>query len=158
LNHIQGSIIIPDKPTIRPLREHDIPIMSASTLKFSKSDLLEINACQMFLQVVSLSEIANQKGDSFLQLAIKGIVDSQSNPTLWKTSKNPLNWPRQTYLSTIAWKKWKKYLRGHLNSQNKIVQPLGSWYKSSFTTRYWCYRYYRQGLVHQEHQDTTILN
>jgi hypothetical protein len=35
---------------------------------------------------------------------------------------------------------------------------LGSWFKKSFTSRYWCYRYYRQGLVHQEHQDTTILN
>jgi hypothetical protein len=61
--------------------------MSASTLKFSKSDLFERNACRMFLQVVSLAEIANQKRDSFLQCAIKGTVDSQGDPTLRKTVK-----------------------------------------------------------------------
>jgi hypothetical protein len=49
LQHINGSIIIPGKPTILPLRQNDTPIMCASTEQFTKSDLHEINACRILL-------------------------------------------------------------------------------------------------------------
>jgi hypothetical protein len=52
LSHINGSIIIPHKPVIHPLRENDVPIMSAPTAQFTRSDLQEINACRLFFQVV----------------------------------------------------------------------------------------------------------
>jgi hypothetical protein len=107
VSYINGSIIVWNKPTIQPLRENDIPIMSASTANFTRSDLQEINACRLFLQVTFLAEISCQSGKTFLQCAMKGTLDTFGKPMLWHISSSKLKWPNQSYPSSSAWNNGK---------------------------------------------------
>jgi hypothetical protein len=72
--------MIPDKPNILPLRKHNIPVMSASTSIFSNLDLLEINAYQLFFQVISLAKIVIKQATLFYSTQSKKLMIHKAFP------------------------------------------------------------------------------
>jgi hypothetical protein len=110
LNNVQGKIIIPELATTKKLRQHDKAIMELAVQgDFLKSELECINTCRIFLQVTSLAEITNDRGDMFLPQVTKGQVNQSNQPKLHKVPKSLLSWPVQTPPSTKAWRIWKQF-------------------------------------------------
>jgi hypothetical protein len=66
LSQFNYIIHIPQLKIINLIRVHDKPIMDTELLSdFSKSDQEMINACRIFLQVKTLSEICSHQGHSY---------------------------------------------------------------------------------------------
>jgi hypothetical protein len=157
LQTINGTIYIPDIMNITPNRINDSPIMSIENNMFTKSDLECINACRIFLQVTYMSEICNDNGTTILQDAIKGTVDINDKPLIWKISTSKLTWPRQPRPPTSSWNKWKKYLQTRTSTSFKIEPPLGSWTNAASTQRQWHYAFINDTIVHNTETSQTVF-
>jgi len=106
-----------------PTRDNDISIIESFTKKgFSNDDLRQLNNCRVYLQVYSLSDICNAKGDQITRKAIEGQKDLHRPSTLvWKQIKRPT--PRAFLL-------WKQALFATFcvsDTSTTLSQPLGPW-------------------------------
>jgi hypothetical protein len=103
-------------------RDGNITIMDLA-LKFHLDfhQLQRINTCRMYLQVISVSEIATAKGDKLLSSAIQGVRDSQHPSTL--------HWPLIPRPPNSFWQTWKLFLQYFTRGQ-KLMTPLGIWRNS----------------------------
>jgi hypothetical protein len=123
---IKGTVYIPDIKILQQLWDNDRTIMdSTKSNYFTKTELKSINACRIYLQVITISKITNEEGTQILPSVLHGKVDQNNVPALWKKTKSRLKWPRQPYPSVPSWKLWKKYLLMHLIQQTKVDPKLG---------------------------------
>jgi ribonuclease HI len=103
-------------------REGDIAIMDlALTFHLNFHQLQRINTCRMYLQVVSVSDLATAKGDKLLSSAIQGVRDPQHPSTL--------NWPLIPRPPDSFWQTWKLFLQ-YFTRGKKLMTALGIWRNS----------------------------
>jgi hypothetical protein len=106
-------------------RENDRHIMDivSEDQEMSNNDLVHINRCRLFLQVVTVADIANGNGTLLRRGVLKG--------TMMKMNRNSYQWPRQDRPGINAWRLWRKALkRNILRGVGLHLKPnlyLGSW-------------------------------
>ena len=105
-------------------RRNDKCIMDELTRSSSSlKQLIQINACRLYLNIIHLSDIVNPNGKTINNNYLIGC-----KPT-YPSSK--LTWPHQKYPSVKAWKLWNTTLRQVFNIQdNLMLKPfsrLGEW-------------------------------
>jgi hypothetical protein len=143
LQFLYPSGWIPSKP-----RRHDVFLMDAfHTHLPSISTLRILNQCRLYLQVITLSDIATADGKLILPEAKQGVPLSDRLSTLL--------WPAQGNPSKVDWVVWKYYLQ-HLEDQGRIIQPLGEWL--SPTHQKWKYHIdVQSGRVYDTFSDIPVV-
>ena len=97
------SIFTKDFLTIKSQRKNDKCIMKEILqLNLSKTSLIQINSCIIYLQVFHLSDMLNPNSKQVTQDFIKGIKPVKQTSSY--------RWPNQLKPSTNAWKLWKKII------------------------------------------------
>jgi hypothetical protein len=107
--------------TLGLARQHDKFIMDEIlTYNFSSQQLILINNCCLYLQVILISDITTADGKFILSSVQKG-----QRP---KDRPSNLYWPRQEKPPAQAWNLWNTAL-SHISTRHKLHQSLGSWLK-----------------------------
>jgi len=109
--------------------EKDVAIMDIALLHdFQGGQLQMINTCRMYLQVITLSDIATAKGDRILQVVMEGKRhDQRHSELLWPVISRP---PER------FWAQWCLFLV-YIAMGTRIFHPLGNWLKPSNQTWHW---------------------
>ena len=110
-------------------RRNDKCIMDELTRGLSSiNQLIQINACRFYLNIIHLSDIVNPDGNTINN---KFLIGYKPNYPSFK-----LNWSHQKYSSIKAWKLWNTTLRKAFNIQdNLMLKPflrLGEWLTPEF--------------------------
>ena len=105
-------------------RRNDKCIMDDLTRSPSSNiQLIQLNACRLYLNIIHLSDIVNPDGKTINNNFLIGC-----KPT-YPSSK--LKWPHQQYPSVKAWKLWNITMRKVFNIQDNLtLEPfsrLGQW-------------------------------
>jgi hypothetical protein len=159
LKEINGAIIIPKLNQQHRLRLHDRAIMDiANTSVYKRSQLESINACRLYLQVMTLAEITNDAGDRFLPQVLHNQLHPDGRPKLHDTSKSLLTWPQQNRPSKSAWTLWKRFLLQYNNESGYLTTPLGPWPPTCFSTRLWYYTSNGVTLLNKTTNPHTLYN
>ena len=89
--------------------------------KYGQRDLLRLNACRLYLQAFSLSDLTTGDGLQFTREAWICVRD-----TLRRT---PLVWPAQSRPNAKSRKLWRQALKLSFprNQSAQFLQPLGKW-------------------------------
>jgi len=125
---------------VLPLRQNNVFLMEAfSDSNLNHSQLEQVNACCMFLQVTTLAEIVDHTGTMLLPQALK-----QSNCNwpegLLALSSSKLQWPHISQPSKASWSLWTQTIynlfTGTMNGK-KLQQPLGEWTPAYQVVHFW---------------------
>jgi hypothetical protein len=104
-------------------REHDKTLMDHFTsLQLPSAILGTLNRCRLYLQVITVSDIAATNGLFILQQIREGRHLS--------TRRSRLEWPNQGRPSSAKWAIWKVNLSS-LESYGRLIEPLGKWVEPS---------------------------
>jgi len=141
--HEHNIQIQDDYWTVPPIRQFDVHLMDAiSELHLTPVQLMQLNACRMYLQVTTLAEIVDHTGVSVLpQVLLNKNEDKPSGLQL--ISHSLLEWPTTHLPSKQCWKLWTRTIRllfaGDENG-TRLCHPLGPWKTNFQTARYWKWR------------------
>jgi len=142
---------------VLPLRTNDVFLMEAiNDSNFNQSQLEQLNACRMYLQVTTLAEIVDHTGKTLLPQILT--QTRQERPAgLAALSASTIQWPRVHQPSKASWTLWTRTLcnlfTGSPNGR-KLNHPLGAWTPDYQQVRFWKWRHSHQGqLLHQPRQD-----
>jgi len=117
-----GWEIVTRLPSLLPKCENDQFLMELFWLKgYHAQQLINLNHCQLWLQVTSLARIVDGQGTHLLPSILSGIK-SHSSPSLhW--------WPKQAPPTQAQWTLWQTALYASLltNDLLKLVSSLGTW-------------------------------
>jgi len=105
--------------------------------RYTPKELVILNNCQMFLQVMTNSEISHHTGTHLLPEAIQ---NGWTSPTLAGISTSNYKWPHQPNPGPSAWKLWTRTLQAVYTKPGlptMLIQPLGDWYSTASTARTW---------------------
>ncbi len=136
------------------IRRFDIHLMDAITeLQLTTTQLTQINACRMFLQVTTLAEITDHTGTVLLPQAFLLPKTDQPNG-LANISSSLLDWPAVHLPSKKCWALCTCTIRmlftGAIDG-NRLNHPLGPWTEHFNLFRYWKWRVSPQGsLLYQQ--------
>jgi hypothetical protein len=104
-------------------RRHDLYLMDYFiALRLPDAVLLTLNACRVYLQAITLSDITSADGTYILPEA------KQGGHIPYRTSR--LDWPLQGRPLPADWRLWRNSL-AYLENKGKLAQPLGDWISSS---------------------------
>jgi hypothetical protein len=81
----------------------------------------DINNCRLYLQVETISDIANVHGDKILPTMRQGYRGGSTPVALWPVQARPEGGRNS------AWAAWKKFLDTLCTSGNTLRRPLGEW-------------------------------
>jgi hypothetical protein len=132
----------------RLARDHDVFLMDFFCLRnfWCDSDMKDINAVRLHLQVATLSDIATADGSR---------IDIEAFQAIPSTSrKSTLNWIRQPEITDRQRQTWQQALGFLLDKHGRLLQPLGPWI--SEPNQQWS-SYYNESndtLVSDIHTDT----
>jgi hypothetical protein len=132
LHKCNAKICIPDLHTTSPLRIKDTLLMQhARNLQFSPTEMVQINNCRLYLQILYLSEITSDTGTHILECAIHGHHTPQGTPVLSQLSQTTIKWPTQPRPDSTTWSVWKRFIQSFItsDSHHRLRQPLGAWIK-----------------------------
>ena len=107
---------------------------------FKKGELELINQCHLYLQVITLADIATADGTA--------IDETYLGPAKHGDRVSLLQWPTQHCPSPRAWSQWRKALQ-YLQYKGKIVTPLGQWTSRPHQRWAWVFRSSDNVLYHQ---------
>jgi hypothetical protein len=145
------QIVIPKLHTINLLRKFDQPIMiHCLDTPTSKSESKMFNACRLFFQVTTLSEITNHQGTKIIPTAYTGELLETGKPKIHSYSKSKLNGPYQENPSRKAWSVWKRYLTRFTTETGELWQSLGPWNTNVHNQRTWYYLHLASNILHLE--------
>jgi len=140
---------------IPPLRVHNRFIMEDFNAQdFPRSKMERSNACRMYLQVTTLSEITDHTG---LELLPQILMLKPHEPPkgLTNISYSTLQWPRVHCPSTSCWRLWTSTVCTLYTGSAKgicLTQPLGWWFATYDKYRFWHWRMLdTDHLVYQNH-------
>ncbi len=124
LDKIKCTILVPAASTPPVPRHNDTYLMDhLNSPNYTKSKLQHINACRLYLQVITLSDICNGAGTHILPEVMKGRPIPTSSTT-WA-------WPRQHCPPATSWIHWRSALREHFTQKTHLaLKPqrcLGEW-------------------------------
>ena len=115
-----------------PQRSGDVFLMEEFVEQgYTKSELMILNRCRIFLQVMTLADVMTGSGDSFTEhyLCIRE-----------PTPRNTYQWPRQEEPTTAMKKFWKKALRKTFDLRaGKTGYRLGYWLNNNYQQWEWFY-------------------
>ena len=139
INHIQME------------RENDDWIMkSIIEHGFSKTDTKKANRCRLYLQVHTLSDITNGKGNQFNIDQWNGIINHTRIH----------NWPTQSNPSKKIWRVWRRCIRKcHVDPVRKLrflQQPLGKFYNNN-NDRKWFFNPSKQKLYERKKNNNWLV-
>lgn len=123
LHRIKGSIQV-DQPGIPPrMREQDEYIMDTviQTKRYKPHQIRKINYCRLYLNVTTISEIANAKGDMITKEMMEGNRDSNQDKWQRVHQQKPDN---------TSWNLWKqvcKEISNKVNGKWYLKKSLGKW-------------------------------
>jgi hypothetical protein len=106
IDSIDGTLHIEDPWLLRKQRVNDRFIMQAiltSNLNLPSKSLKRINACCLFLQVLTLTDICHGSGNTISVNILRG--------TRHEDRRSRYTWPNQSRPSENAWKIWNHTLR-----------------------------------------------
>jgi hypothetical protein len=87
------------------LRQRDQAIMAIATkLRHNTAQMLDINACRVWLQVTTIADITDISGTKILHQAMSRVVDQLDRPLLWLISTSKMQWPLQDKPGKQSWK------------------------------------------------------
>ena len=110
------TIYTNDFLTVNLQRNNDGSIMSEiNNLNLSKQQKIQLNACRLYLQVATLSDIVNSDGKTINQHFLE--VPKPIQP------KSTICWPNQSLPSHQVCKLWKKAIRNVFNISNHNIIP-----------------------------------
>ena len=102
--------------TVNLQRNNDQSIMSEiNKLNLRKQQKIQLNACRLYLQVTTLSDIVNSDGRKINQYFLEVTKPIQPRSTI--------RWSNQTLPSHQARKLWKKTVRKVFNISNHNILP-----------------------------------
>ena len=122
LASINGSIDL-DETFVPPLqRERDFYLMDdlLSSGDFNDKQLFAVNYCRVYLQVVTLSDMAMADGTT---------LDMNKRNGHWSlaSSRTRLNWINQERPPEKAWGTWRRACDLWASHNGKLKRPLGCW-------------------------------
>jgi hypothetical protein len=102
-------------------------------LQLKPAELKWMNACRMYLQVVTLADMVDSSGKKVLPEYLKG----SRRPDRCSVYK----WPYQELPNAMTWKRWarniwKLYLKPY-TKRGKLCMPLGRWLQASPIHQKW---------------------
>jgi hypothetical protein len=121
-HHHKISIHLPSLPLPQPQRIRDTAIMETiQHNKYSKIDLKTINACRIYLKVITVSDITSTNGLDI----IPSMLNGHRNPSF----HNTLKWPTQKKPSQEYWTLFKHCILDTYCKPNsyRLKRPLGAW-------------------------------
>jgi len=118
--------------TILPLHHNDVFLMEAiSKSNLTNSQLEQVNACHMFLQIMTLAEMVDHMGTTILPQALKP-SKSDIPEGLTNISTSKLNWPCIHPPLVASWRLWNCAVCNLFMGTpagTKLQHPLGAWTK-----------------------------
>jgi hypothetical protein len=131
-----------DLPGFGYLREHNILLMEVFTeLGFSTRDLGKLNVCWLHLQVMSLAEITDGRGERITQNTWTGARSITSNQYTWGIQPHPL---------ATFWIVWRRALAMLCGRDRQLLQPLGKWNGKGCNHWLWWYDEITETLYRRE--------
>jgi len=129
--------------TIPPLRINDQFLMEDFNAQdFPRHKLEWLNACRMFLQVTTLSEITNHTSQELLPQILM-LKPHESPKGLMNISHSTLQWPLVQCPSLLCWRLWTSTICTLYTGNAKgirLTQPLGAWNETYDKHRFWHWR------------------
>ena len=113
-----------------PSRENDLYLMEAFEAQgYQKKHLLLLNKCRLYLQVLTVSDIMNGKGNGFTRAFL---CEKDHQP------RNHYKWPFQATPTTSMIKKWKSALKRTFGLHSGITtHTLGAWLHNDISNWLW---------------------
>ena len=107
---------------------------------YSTDELIQINNCRIYLQVLMLSDITEGSGSQITTHTAEGIRDL-SRVSTWK-------WPTIPYPPAQSWAKWRGTIKTTFLQQYSryIRRPLGKWLNKSHQQWIWFLDQYNEVL------------
>jgi hypothetical protein len=120
LHTIKGSIEVEAPSVPAPQRQHDryLMNMAMNSRRFSDAQIRLLNFCRLYLQVVTLSDIALADGYTIDPAIRHGTISIFSSTTKWLHVN-------QRRPNPGTWKVWKSFMR--MISRYLEDHPLGDW-------------------------------
>ncbi len=129
--------------TIPPLRLNDRFLMEDfNDQNFSRMQLERLNACRMYLQVTTLSEITDHTGSELMPQVLL-LRPNEPPKGLLNISFSTLQWPLVHCPSISCWRFWNSTIRNLYTGSAKgtrLNHPLGPWLPSYADYRFWHWR------------------
>ena len=119
-------------PILNYVRQNDSFIMEKmTTLGLTENELVRVNRCRLYLQVILLSDIVDAGGIHILSSYLQGRRST--------TRKSNLKWPKQGKPSVHDWKLWETSLqRAYSNiGSTRLQHSLGAWTAKPHQTWTW---------------------
>ena len=120
------------KPTLQ--RTNDFFLMdNIFESHFSQKEIIKINHCRLYLQVLMLSDIATGDGCR--------VDPNMYNGDITTSRRSNLKWPRQKKPPPSSWKLWRLAIDTVWSQHKTIVPPLGAWINTPH--QHWTWRHDR---------------
>jgi hypothetical protein len=122
LYRIRGSLRL-DNPTIPPTqRDGDSYIMGAILYSdaFTDKEICQLNYCRLYLQAVTISDLATPQGD---RLDLGTLTGTKSH----LSSLTTLHWPNQQKPDQRTWTLWRRANLIWSTPSGDLRRPLGQW-------------------------------
>jgi len=138
-----------------PIRAHEVFIMEAvNELGLNTNQLERINACCMFLQIMTLAEITDNSGQHLLPHAL--LQPNKAQPEgLDAISTSTLDWLARGTPTKATWQLWTQTIRELFTGSatgTKLRHPLGEWLDTYQNHRFWKWRVSSTGhMLHKKH-------
>jgi hypothetical protein len=128
LRTVKAHITIQDLWMPKLLRENDSYIMNTA-MKYTMicRELKDINRCRLYLQVITVSELADPRGETLMPHSIGKFYRTDAR----RITTSKLNWPTQPKPGHRSWETWRRFLRMKVvKSMTTLVlrEKLGKWY------------------------------
>ena len=121
---INGQIILADNyvPRLQRNKDHFLMDLVLASKKFGPTAIKRINYCQLYLNIVLLSDITSPNGCHLDKAAYKGHCTCLS-------SMNPGHKVDQTKPNDKVWKEWRKFLHCliHQDTALTLKEVLAEW-------------------------------
>jgi hypothetical protein len=143
LGAINGSLLL-DQTGLPPLmRENDQYLMEIATNmgKFKPHQLQRINYCRLYMNVTTVSEITNAKGDMLDPAMLNGDRATTMSSDRWQR----VNQQRPDRVSWNLWNQVCKSISSKVNNKWYLKQQLGKWtIPQEQRRRHWTFWYDQQ--------------
>jgi len=128
--------------TVPKLRQNNCHIMEViSESGLSMAQFIKINACRMYLQVMTLAEITDHTSTQLLPQAMS--EETTNLQQLQMISQSLVTWPMIHWPAPPCWKLWRTTLQnlftGSMQS-NRLTAPLGAWCDTYQMHCFWKWR------------------
>ena len=152
---IEGHVKCPNDSVFKVCREAACNLMDdiSENKRFTRPEIRQINACQLFLKVTLLSDIMTACGRHIHQTYYQANNTRRHN---WATVK----YPRQERPDKTSWAFWRRALNDHYLRDDKktLRQPLGQWHNPEPYHHKWAWNYSLDDIIHQDQVTNAITS